>query len=30
MSDAILCVDIGTTSLKAGFVTALGEVVSIC
>ncbi len=30
MSDAILCVDIGTTSLKAGLVTALGEVVSIC
>ena len=30
MSDAILCVDIGTTSLKAAFITAQGEVVSFC
>ena len=30
MSDAILCVDIGTTSLKAGLITAEGEVVSFC
>ena len=28
MTDVILCVDIGTTSLKAGFITAAGEVVS--
>lgn len=30
MSDAILCVDIGTTSLKAAFITPNGEVVSFC
>ena len=30
MSDAILCVDIGTTSLKAAFITPHGEVVSFC
>jgi sugar (pentulose or hexulose) kinase len=30
VTDAVLCVDIGTTSLKAGLVTANGEVVSIC
>ena len=30
MVDAILCVDIGTTSLKAGLITAVGEVVSFC
>lgn len=30
MTDVILCVDIGTTSLKAGFITAAGEVVSFC
>ena len=31
MSDAILCVDIGTTSLKAAFITPPdGEVVSFC
>ncbi|MBR1638157.1 MAG: hypothetical protein IJ688_02090 [Treponema sp.] len=30
MIDAVLCVDIGTTSLKAGLVTAEGEVVSVC
>ena len=30
MSDAVLCVDIGTTSLKAGLITARGEVVSFC
>ncbi|MCR4578838.1 MAG: hypothetical protein K5681_00675 [Treponema sp.] len=29
MTDAVLCVDIGTTSLKAGLVTANGEVVSV-
>ena len=28
MSDTILCVDIGTTSLKAGLITAEGEVLS--
>ncbi len=27
---AILCIDIGTTSLKAGLITATGEVVSFC
>ena len=30
MTDAVLCVDIGTTSLKAGLITAEGEVVSVC
>ncbi len=30
MSDTILCIDIGTTSLKAAFITPLGEVVSFC
>ncbi len=30
MDDAVLCVDIGTTSLKAGLITARGEVVSFC
>ena len=30
MSDTILCIDIGTTSLKAALVTADGEVVSFC
>ena len=30
MSHTILCVDIGTTSLKAGLITAVGEVVSFC
>ena len=30
MSDTILCIDIGTTSLKAALITALGEVVSFC
>ena len=30
MSHTILCVDIGTTSLKAAFITPLGEVVSFC
>ena len=30
MSDCILCIDIGTTSLKAALVTAVGEVVSFC
>ena len=30
MKDVILCVDIGTTSLKAGLITADGEVVSFC
>ena len=30
MIDTILCVDIGTTSLKAGLITACGEVVSFC
>ena len=30
MSHTILCVDIGTTSLKAALVTANGEVVSFC
>ena len=30
MSHTILCVDIGTTSLKAGLITATGEVVSFC
>lgn len=29
MIDAVLCVDIGTTSLKAGLITASGEVVSL-
>jgi sugar (pentulose or hexulose) kinase len=30
MTNAVLCVDIGTTSLKAGLITARGEVVSFC
>ena len=30
MSNVVLCVDIGTTSLKAGLITADGEVVSFC
>ena len=30
MTNAVLCVDIGTTSLKAGLITACGEVVSFC
>ena len=30
MIETILCVDIGTTSLKAGLITACGEVVSFC
>ncbi len=30
MKDVILCVDIGTTSLKAAFITPRGEVVSFC
>ena len=30
MTDAVLCVDIGTTSLKAALVTAEGEVLSFC
>ena len=30
MADAILCVDIGTTSLKAALITAKGEVISFC
>ena len=30
MSDTILCIDIGTTSLKAGLITARGEVLSFC
>ena len=30
MSDTILCVDIGTTSLKAALVTAEGGVVTFC
>ena len=30
MTDTILCVDIGTTSLKAGLITADGEVVAFC
>ena len=30
MLDVVLCIDIGTTSLKAGLITALGEVVSFC
>ena len=30
MSDTILCVDIGTTSLKAALVTAEGGVVAFC
>ncbi len=30
MTDTVLCVDIGTTSLKAGLITADGEVVSFC
>ncbi len=29
MTDTVLCVDIGTTSLKAGLITASGEVVSV-
>lgn len=29
MTDTILCIDIGTTSLKAALITALGEVVSV-
>lgn len=30
MSETVLCLDIGTTSLKAGLITADGEVVSFC
>ena len=30
MSDTVLCIDIGTTSLKAALITAQGEVVSFC
>ena len=30
MTNAVLCVDIGTTSLKAALITPLGEVVSFC
>lgn len=30
MKDSVLCVDIGTTSLKAGLISADGEVVFIC
>lgn len=30
MSETVLCLDIGTTSLKAGVITAEGEVVSFC
>lgn len=30
MTDCVLCVDIGTTSLKAGVISADGEVVSFC
>ena len=30
MTDVVLCVDIGTTSLKAALVTAEGGVVSFC
>ncbi len=30
MSESVLCMDIGTTSLKAGIITAEGEVVSFC
>lgn len=30
MSETVLCLDIGTTSLKAGLITAEGEVVSFC
>ena len=30
MNNVVLCVDIGTTSLKAALVTAVGEVVSFC
>lgn len=30
MSESVLCMDIGTTSLKAGLITAGGEVVSFC
>ena len=30
MLDVVLCVDIGTTSLKAAFITAKGEVLSFC
>lgn len=30
MTEAVLCADIGTTSLKAGLVTADGEVVAVC
>lgn len=30
MKDCVLCVDIGTTSLKAGLISAEGEVVFIC
>ena len=28
MTETVLCVDIGTTSLKAGLISAAGEVVS--
>lgn len=30
MTETVLCVDIGTTSLKAGLISAAGEVVFIC
>ena len=30
MTECVLCVDIGTTSLKAGLISANGEVVSFC
>ncbi len=30
MSETVLCMDIGTTSLKASLITAVGEVVSFC
>ena len=30
MLDTVLCVDIGTTSLKAGLITCQGEVVAFC
>ncbi|MDY4526203.1 MAG: hypothetical protein SPE03_14360 [Treponema sp.] len=30
MKDSVLCVDIGTTSLKAGLISADGEVVFVC
>ena len=30
MFNVLLCIDIGTTSLKAGLITARGEVFSFC